>query len=42
MYELEEVKNQRAALIVNTVTFASDSVSEDPTFTMCTMGDMLA
>jgi len=29
-------------LDVNTVTLAKDSVSEDPAFTMCTMGDILA
>lgn len=29
-------------LDVNTVTFARDSVSADPAFTMCTMGDILA
>jgi hypothetical protein len=40
--KLEEVENRRATLVLNTVTFDSDSVSEDPTFTMCTMGDMLA
>lgn len=37
-----KIENQQAESVGSTVTFPRDSVSADPTFTMCTIGDMLA